>query len=118
MTSVVINSLRSRINGGPESSRIAETGCPTIFVYRFPQPRPPVIVPVDVVPTPDSITTARLREATLAAANSPTNPDTRFIAFFPPPIPPPQFLQVNLPRVNYEPKARTTGCRSRTWDTS
>jgi hypothetical protein len=115
---VVINTLRSRVNGGPESARISAVGCSTIFVDRHPKPRPPVVVPFDVIPIPDSITTARLRDTTLAVATHPTNPDTRFIAFFPPPIPPPQFLQVPRTQVNYEPKARTTGCRQRTWDTS
>ena len=116
MSNSVITTLRNQIN--PESARIATQKCTTIFVDRHPVPRPPIVYPFDVVPVPASVTTANRRETTLQLANDPTNPDTRFLAFFPPQPPPPQFLQVPPTRVNYEPIARTSGCRQRTWDTS
>ena len=123
MTSIVITTLKNRlgprVSGTTESARMSAVGCQTTFIHRDPVPRPPVLIPVDVVPTPASTTTARLRDATLACVTSPNNPDTRFAEFFPAPVPPPQFLQCPPSRNNYEPVARLSGCfNRRTWDTS
>jgi hypothetical protein len=128
MSSAVLSNLRTRLSGGPESSRIAAIGCPTIFINHVPVPRPPPTVGTDIAfgvdvstPVPDSVTTAIRRERivnTVRIGTGDAATDTRFMEFFPPPVPPPQFLQRPPTQVNYEPIARTSGCRQRTWDTS
>lgn len=59
-----------------------------------------------------SLTTSKLIETTLRASNDPTNPNTRFLNYFPPPIPPPQYLQPGFRKykINYEPPARQRPC--------
>ena len=94
----------------PESVRVAKKRCPTTVVNSVFEPMPPMRIPVDIVPTPASITAETARDATLYAANDPMNPATRFTNFFPPSVPPPQFLQVPRTRVGGEPKARIYPC--------
>jgi hypothetical protein len=68
--------------------------------------------PVLVETVPASLTTSQLIEATLRTSMNSTDPNTRFIEFFPPPIPPPQFLQPDFRKynINYEPPARQRPC--------
>ena len=96
----------------PESARVAKKRCPTIVVNSVIVPRPPMLIPVDIVPTASSTTEQTARDATLYASNDPMNPATRFKDFFPPPVPPPQFLQKPPTRVGGEPKARIFPCNN------
>jgi hypothetical protein len=62
--------------------------------------------------TPASATTMKLINDTLILANDSFIVDTRFIDFFPPPIPPPQFLQPDFVKykINYEPIPPSRPC--------
>jgi len=101
--------------GGPESTRLLtemnQCGFNIINGVKVPlsSNMPP---PVSPQITPASITTARLVEATLIASVSPTDPTTRFSMFFPPPIPPPQYLQPGFVKykITYEPVTRQIPC--------
>lgn len=101
-----------RQNGGPESDRIATRKCELCFIQGAPTivPRTQPLIPVVITSTPASNTVDSNRDLTLYNSNDPTNPDTRFTPFFPPPVPPPWFLQVPPYRVTNEPKARILPC--------
>jgi len=96
----------------PESVRVAKRHCPTIVVNSKIVPRPPILIPVDIVPTSSSTTEQTARDATLYESKNPMNPATRFSNFFPPNVPPPQFLQKPPTRVGGEPKARIYPCHN------
>jgi len=91
-------------NGGPESSRMYNKKCSNNS-------------PLLVTTTPASNTTLKksLSNTNCSQINVQTvsNNDAQqilFGAFFPPPIPPPKFLQVPPTRSNNEPYARQTPC--------
>lgn len=68
--------------------------------------------------TAASITTAQSIDATLLASVSPTDPTTRFSAFFPAPIPPPRYLQPGYVRYDFNangPKYRVPPCVGYGW---
>jgi hypothetical protein len=102
---------KQKRNGGPESARLITeiNKCGFYYVNGIATPYPigssTLPTPVLVATVPASKTTELLIEATLIAANSYTNPETRFLEFFPPPVPPPQFLQRDFVKykINYEP---------------
>jgi len=110
-TAITAASHQQNKNGGPESLRlIAEINqCGYYYVrgVAVPYPAGASTVPAPILSktVPASNTTALLVEASLIAANAPNNPDTRFIEFFPPPVPPPQQLQPDFVKykINYEP---------------
>ena len=101
--------------GGPESTRLLaemnQCGFNIIKGVQVPlsSNKPP---PVSPQITPSSTRTAQIIEATLAASVSPTDPNTRFSMFFPPPIPPPQYLQPEFVKykIRYEPVTRQIPC--------
>ena len=94
----------------PESVRVSKKRCSTCVVNSVFEPMPPILIPVDIVPTSSSTTVQTARDATLYESRNPMNPATRFTEFFPPSVPPPQFLQVPRTRVGGEPKARIYPC--------
>jgi len=90
----------------PESDRVLKHICPTYIVKSKSYPRPPMIIPVLNQSVSASITTGKLRDATLLAATDVLNPNTRFSKSLPPVVPPPWFLQVPRTRASNEPYAR------------
>jgi hypothetical protein len=65
-----------------------------------------------------STTTAQFIDAIILASVSPTDPTTRFSAFFPAPIPPPRYLQPGFVKYNYNanaPKYRVPPCVGYGW---
>jgi len=59
------------------------------------------LIPIIVQTVPASTTTAQRIEATLLAETDPTKTDLRFLEYFPPPVPPPQFLQPGFVKYKY-----------------
>ena len=70
------------------------------------------LIPIVVQTTPASNTTMQLIDATLLAETDSSKADLRFLDFFPPPVPPPQFLQPGFVKYNYtyEPVTRQRPC--------
>jgi hypothetical protein len=119
-------------NGGLESTRLSAelVQCGTQIIYNktvpitgtrltmvdvgIPNSTNSSVVPgsVGVPASAASLTTTLRVNATLLAANDPNSPDTRFSLFFPPAIPPPQFLQPEFVRyrINYEPVGPQPPC--------
>ena len=105
-------SLAAFVNGGPESDRMAAeaTACKKTVVNGEVVPTPPMLLPVDVsTPVAASTTLSQQVDAVLTQTVL-FDPGARFSQFFPPPIPPPIQLVVNLYRFSNEPKARSAGC--------
>ena len=102
--------------GGPESTRLLaemnQCGFNIIKGVQVPLSSTTIPPPVSPLITPSSITTARRVEAPLIASVDPADPNTRFSMFFPPPIPPPQYLQPEFVKykINYEPVTRQIPC--------
>lgn len=96
-------------NGSPESLRMALVKCP-ITVINSEEVNNQPLVAIANTSQPSSNTTLRRRDLTLTQADNPYDPTTRFTDFYPPTVPPPQFLQVPRYRDSNEPKSRVTPC--------
>lgn len=95
-----------------ESVRLARELAECDFTYINGKKVPFTNTPILVQTTPASATTMKLINDTLLLANDIFITDTRFIDFFPPPIPPPQFLQPDFVKykINYEPIPQSRPC--------
>lgn len=97
----------------PESTRVSAELLKCGSYYLNGQQVPisgTTIPPVDIIPTPASLTTSQLIQNTIYASIDPFSVTARFSKFFPPQTPPPQFLQINYYKINYEPVARQKPC--------
>lgn len=107
-------------NGGPESSRL------TLSVNKCSNVNPSKLIPVLVQPVPASATIAKnsknitdYSQINIVNVSSDQAQQILFGKFFPPSVPPPQFLQVPPTRSNNEPYARQPPCIGpHRWDTS
>lgn len=110
------NSQTALSSGGLESTRlftaINQCGFTIVKGKTVPSNRSKMPSPVSPENAPASSTTRLLISATILASVSPTDPTTRFSDFFPPPIPPPQFLQPEFVKynINYGPKYSAKPC--------
>ena len=98
-----------------ESERLAQnlTRCPYTIVKGVEVPiTSQNMIPILVATTPASSTTRQRIEATLLASTDQAQADLRFLDFFPPPVPFPQFLQPGFIKYKqtYEPVARARPC--------
>lgn len=100
--------------GGPESSRLALKICG--------RPVPPVLVttvPASNTTLQNTINVTNNSQINIQTVSNSTAQQILFGQFFPPQIPPPQFLQVPPTRCNNEPYARQPPCVGpHRWDTS
>jgi hypothetical protein len=101
--------------GGPESARLlAEINHCGFYILNGVSVPITSSVPKPVYPkyTPSSLRTSQIIQATLLASVDPNDAATRFTSLFPPPVPPPQFLQPEFVkyRINYEPVTRQKPC--------
>jgi len=104
--------------GGPESSRLKLNKCPNV--------NPNKLIPILIAPVPASVTIAKnstnvtnYSQINIGNASSQQAQQILFGQYFPPSVPPPQFLQVPPTRSNNEPYARQPPCIGpHRWDTS
>lgn len=103
-------------SGGLESTHLFavmnQCGFTIVKGKTVPASKSKMPAPISPEIAPASSTTRQLISATILAAASPTDPTTRFLDFFPPPIPPPQFLQPDFVKYNisYGPKYSAKPC--------
>jgi hypothetical protein len=96
-------------NGGPESSRMARNKCTNCTLSK---PAPVLVETKPASKTTEQKATS-ITDISQINIQNVTNTEAQkylFGSFFPPPVPPPQFLQVPPTRSNNEPRARASPC--------
>ena len=104
---------KEQVQVTPESTRLAAELVECGSYYLNGQLVPitgTTITPVNIISIPASLTTTQLIQNTIYASIDPFLTTTRFSEFFPPQPPPPQFLQINYYKINYEPVAPQKPC--------